>query len=200
MLLHEKTCNALIAHKFPGGVYRSTKSIFEELDDVDICVPENLRFYPFRSTFNYESFFSSDSLPNPSSKLAFTAKYEPCSVSLCSNVPGFQSPVCFVNDGSDEGLVRRKVEHLLTISKAAYEILKPKYQFVLDALDERGDRRSTNLKNKLDNFLKEHIALGFNFGKYDINVVKVYLLKSLHPVITFTIKKAMTTCVLRLKN
>ena len=189
MLRHEKTCNALITHKFPGGVYRSTKSIFEELDDVDICVPENLRFYPFRSTFDYESFFSSDSLPNSSSKLAFTAKHEPCSVSLCSNVPGFQSPVCFVNDGCAEGLVRRKVEHLLTISRAAYEILKPKYQFVLDALDERGDRRSTNLKNKLDDFLKEHIVLGFNSGKYDINVVKVYLLKSLHPGITFTIKK-----------
>ena len=108
---------------------------------------------------------------------------------MCSNVPGFQSPVCFVNDGSAEGLVRRKVEHLLTISRAAYEILKPKYQFVLDALDERDDRKSTNLKNKLDDFLKEHIVLGFNSGKYDINVVKVYLLKSLHPGITFTIKK-----------
>ena len=88
-----------------------------------------------------------------------------------------------------EGLVRRKVEHLLIISRAAYEILKPKYQFVLDALDQRGDRRSTNLKYKLDDFLKKHIVLGFNYGKYDINVVKVYLLKSLHPGITFTIKK-----------
>ena len=132
MLRHEKTCNALITHKFPGGMYRSTKSIFEELDDVDICVPENLRFYPFRSTFDYKSFFSSDSLPNPSLKLPFIAKHEPCSVSLCCNVPGFQSPVCSVNDGSAEGLVRREVKHLLTISRAAYEILKPKYQFVLD--------------------------------------------------------------------
>ena len=60
---------------------------------------------------------------------------------------------------------------------------------MLDALDERGDRRSTKLKNKLDDFLKEHIVLGFNSGKYDNNVVKVYLLKSLHPGITFTIKK-----------
>ena len=65
MLRHEKTCNALITHKFPGGVYRITKSIFEELDDVDICVPENLRFYPFRSTFDYESFFLLTLYPIP---------------------------------------------------------------------------------------------------------------------------------------
>ena len=105
----------------------------------------------------------------------FTAKHEPCYVSLCSN--------------SAEGLVWHKVKHLLTISRAAYEILKPKNQIVLDALDERGDRRSTNLKNKVDDFLKERIVLGFNSGKYNINVVKVYLLKSLHPGIMFTIKK-----------
>ena len=37
--------------------------------------------------------------------------------------------------------------------------------------------------------MKEHIVFGFNSGKYDINVVKVYLLKPLHPGITFTIKK-----------
>ena len=37
--------------------------------------------------------------------------------------------------------------------------------------------------------MKEHIVFGFNSGKYDINVVKVYLLKPLHPGITFTIQK-----------
>ena len=106
IIRREKTCNALITYKFAGGVYRSTKSIFKELDDVGICVRENLRFYPFRSTLDDESFFSSYSLSNHS------AKPDPCSVSLCSNNPGFQSPVCFVNDGSASGLVRRKVEHL----------------------------------------------------------------------------------------
>ena len=57
-----------------------------------------------------------------------------------------------------------------------------------DALDEKRDQRSANLKNKLDDFLKEHIVLGFNSGKNDINVVKVISLKCLHPGILFIIK------------
>ena len=60
---------------------------------------------------------------------------------------------------------------------------------MFDPLNEKRDQQSTYLKNKLDDFLKEHILFGFNSSKYDINVAKIHLLKFLHPGILFTIKK-----------
>ena len=45
------------------------------------------------------------------------------------------------------------------------------------------------LINTFDTFLKEHIILGFNSGKYDLNVVKPLIIKHLRPRISFTIPK-----------
>ena len=43
--------------------------------------------------------------------------------------------------------------------------------------------------NTFDAFLKEHIILGFNSGKYDLNVVKPLIIKHLRPRIFHNSKK-----------
>ena len=51
---HESTCTGGVRRVFPGGVYHSTPSKFERLDDENIRVTESLRYYPYRATFDFE--------------------------------------------------------------------------------------------------------------------------------------------------
>ena len=45
---HAKTCSTDVCEIYIGGKYRNKKSIFEELDAIDINVPEKLRHYPMQ--------------------------------------------------------------------------------------------------------------------------------------------------------
>ena len=48
--MHERTCTGGVHQVYPGGVYHSTPSAFERLDDENIRVAESLRYYPYRAT------------------------------------------------------------------------------------------------------------------------------------------------------
>ena len=60
---HELGCEGKIRRVYPGGVFHTTPSIFERLDDEGICVTDDLRFYPYRATFDFESFFDGENMP-----------------------------------------------------------------------------------------------------------------------------------------
>ena len=91
---HELTCEAGVRHVYIGGVYHTTPSIFQRLDDEGITVPEALRFYPFRATFDFECFLDCENLPANSDIVQWIARHVPLSVSLVSNVPGYETPRC----------------------------------------------------------------------------------------------------------
>jgi hypothetical protein len=47
---HERTCTGDVIYKYPGGVYHTTQTVFERLEDEGIDVPEeNLTGITFRS-------------------------------------------------------------------------------------------------------------------------------------------------------
>jgi len=128
-------------------------------------------------------------LPQNTNKTTWCALHRPLSVSVCSNVPGFQIPVSFVNDtGDDEDLVLCMLQYLEKIASTAYQLLKNKFQYVF-ALQEHANPVLAELINTFDAFLKEHIILGFNSGKYDLNVVKPLIMKHLRPRISHNFKK-----------
>ncbi|KAI0242624.1 Basement membrane-specific heparan sulfate proteoglycan core protein [Lamellibrachia satsuma] len=54
---------------YPGGVYHSTPSVFECLDDENIRFPESLRYYPYRATFDFDCWFDTARLPSDSDKM-----------------------------------------------------------------------------------------------------------------------------------
>ena len=134
---HESTCEAGVNRIYKGGVYRPPSSIFQRLDDEGITVPEALRFYPFRATFDFECFFDRDNVPADSDKVHWIARHVPLSVSLASNVPGLEPAQCYVTDGDSDKLVADMMSHLNTISDAAYESLLPLYADVLEELKTR---------------------------------------------------------------
>ena len=195
---HESTCEAGVNRIYKGGVYRPPSSVFERLDDEGVVVSDSLRFYPYRATFDFECFFTGDNLPANSDKLQWSARHVPLSVSLASNVPGYEPAQCYVTDGDSDKLVADMMDHLTAISDAAFESLKPSYESVLDKLkmlkeewdsteeecgleeaeneDEVAGKNRTNpfkkLLDQLFSWLQQLPVIGFNSGKYDLNMIK----------------------------
>ena len=52
--------------KFVGGSYQTEATVFELLADEGIMVEEQLQFYPHRITYDFESYFSKEDLPQSS--------------------------------------------------------------------------------------------------------------------------------------
>ena len=119
-----------------------------------------------------------------------------------SNVPGYEAPCCFVTDGDSNKLVAQMMTHLHSISDTAFESLKPSYESVLDKLkmlkeewdsaekecgleggeteDEVAGKNRTNpfkkLSDQLFSWLQQLPVIGFNSGKYDLNMIKRFFI------------------------
>ena len=196
---HERTCEAGVNQIYKGGVYRPPASIFERLDDEGIIASPVLRYFPYRATFDFECYFSDERLPVNSDKLQWSARHVPLSVSVASNVPGYEPAQCYVTDGDADKLVGCMMTRLNTISDAAFESLKPSYESVLDKLkmlkeewdsaeeecgleetesEANADESKTNpyktLENQLQVWLHQLPVVGFNSGRYDLNAIKKF--------------------------
>ena len=195
---HESTCEGGIRRVYKGGVYRPPASIFERLDDEGIIVSPVLRYFPYRATFDFECYFSDERLPVNSDKLQWSARHVPLSVSVASNVPGHEDAQCYITNGDSDKLVADMMSHLHAVSDAAFESLKPSYESVLDKLkmlkeewdsaeeecgleeaeneDEVARKNRTNpfkkLLDQLFSWLRQLPVIGFNSGKYDLNMIK----------------------------
>ena len=134
---HELTCEAGVRHVYKGGVYHTTPSVFQRLDDEGITVAETLRFYPYRATFDFECFFDGEDLPANSDRVQWIARHVPLSVSVASNVPGHEPPRCYVTDGDSDKLVGTMMRGLSAISDTAFDMLIPSYDNVLNELEVR---------------------------------------------------------------
>ena len=56
---------------------------------------------------------------------------------MASNVPGHETPHCYVTDGDSDKLVSSMMSDLGAISNAAFDMLIPSYDNVLDELEIR---------------------------------------------------------------
>ena len=80
--MHELTRGGGIRRVYnTGGVYRTTPSVFQRLEDEGIHVVDVLIFYPYRATFDFECFFDGDNLPNTTDHVEWVARHVPLSVS-----------------------------------------------------------------------------------------------------------------------
>ena len=108
--------------------------VFQRLEDEGIHVVDVLRFYPYRATFDFECFFDGENLPTATNHVEWVVRHVPLSVSVASNVPGYEAPRCFVTDGDSNKLVAEMMSRLHAVSDASFESLKTSYESVLDEL------------------------------------------------------------------
>ena len=134
---HERTCEAKVHYMFPGGAYKTPPTIFELLEDEGFTIPQHLKFFPYRATFDFECMFSSHTSLSDTEKLTWNAKHIPLSVSVCSNVPEYDQPKCFVSDGDSKRLVKEMVEYLVKISEESCRLMKQEFSFLFEAIDQK---------------------------------------------------------------
>ena len=221
---HERNCTHITKKKFVGGSYQPETTVFELLADEGIIVKEEDRYYPNQITYDFESYFWKEDLPRLTEKITFDAKHVPLSVSVCSNVPGYEEPQCFVTEGDSQGLVSKMVDYMHQIQQIAEaylheehcnyydtlcEKLKEKQQLEaptateedIDMTDETTEepvKKETKahplavLRLKYEQWMTEMPVIGFNSAKYDVNMVKPYLIESLMKTdtIKFVVKKS----------
>ena len=158
---HEKTCDDKVQLKYPGGAYHVPKTIFEQLEDEGISVSEERRYFPYRATFDFECYFDKEKAEELKSteKLNWQSGHVPLSVSVCSNVPGYQAPKCFVSEGEPNRMIEEFVKYLTEISTESSSLLREQYAAVFEALKTarapNHGATENNHENQEENFESE---------------------------------------------
>ena len=135
---HEKTCDGKVHLKYPGSAYHVPKTVFEQLEEEGIIVPEEARYFPYHATFDFECYFDQEKaqeLKN-TDKLNWQSSRVPLSVSVCSNVPGYQEPKCFVSNGDPNEFISEFIQYLTKISLKSSSILRDQFAPVFEALKQ----------------------------------------------------------------
>ena len=242
---HEKTCDELVKHTFPGGKYNKSKSIFDRIEELyndlikkqktymlynkfsPIVANEDDKYYPYECAFDFEAMLKKIEITDNEKKLQITSEHVPVSVSIFSNVPEYDNKPIFICDSNPKKLIKNFVKTILKISLKAKSINENKYNHIIKFLDayvnnnqndldkfkerngpsniyddkqlkllsnyENNVKNATSLKTQFENWYLAMPVLSFNGSKYDINLMKQYLHKSLEDCgeeVSFTIKKA----------
>nr|XP_022301117.1 uncharacterized protein LOC111109328 [Crassostrea virginica] len=134
MQRHQRNCSGKTVHQFPGGMYTSPKTIFEKLEEYDVHVLPEDRLFPWFLVYDFEALL----VPvhgEKSEKLTWMAQHQPISVSVCSNVEGFETPHCIVDPHIDS-LVQKMVEYMENIANRGEELARKKFDYVLKELED----------------------------------------------------------------
>ena len=153
---HERNCEAKVHFKFPGGVYKNPPTIFQLLEDEGFFIPQQMKFFLYRATFDFECMFDTDPGLENTKKLSWDAKHIPLSVSVCSNVPDYSEPKCFVSEGDPKQLVTKMVDYLIEISKKSYSLAKEKFNAIFEAIDKKLEKVEDSLKIQVNSKEKEN--------------------------------------------
>ena len=191
---------------FKGGVFEPPPTIFSKLAKfAGIVVGDDQarRYYQYVITYDIECFLPSTGTPASTHSTTYDNTHEFLSVSVCSNVPGFRLPVCFVRESSVSECVGRFVAYLDRVSRVAGALVKRRFVDVFDklrALTKRRQRREayfggdegakvflrvnelTKLLSELHAYVNKVPVVGFNSQKYDMNVMKAELFRQLQDV------------------
>ena len=157
---HTKSCTTTVREIFPGGIHKNPATIFEKLEEIGIVVPHCDRHFPFFACYDFEAYFSKKQISN-SSMLTLDACHIPLRVAVASNVPGYESGVCFVI----------------------------KFDYVFEQLERSENVRKEKILNEFNCYCKELVVLGFNSASYDLNLIKPTLIQILLKDIQFVIKR-----------
>ena len=132
----EKTCDGKVQLTYPGGAYYVPTTVFEQLENEGIIVPEEARYFPYHATFDFECYFDKEKaqeLKN-TDKLNWQSSHVPLSVKVCSNVSGYQEPKCFVSNGDPNEFITEFIQYLTKISLKSSSLLREQYADVFEAL------------------------------------------------------------------
>ena len=136
-------------------------------------------------------------------KLKITKKHVPVSVSILSNVPGYDEKPIFHCCNDPEELINNFVKTLYEIAKKAEKILLKKYKPIIKQLKETKIIAACKKAKDIQDWCGNIPVVSFNGSKYDINLMKKYLHRSLNNYsqnVDFAIKRTNTYMSLKTEN
>ena len=140
-IVSSNTSEAKVKRVYPGGVYHPSQTICEKIAEEGIAVPPELKYSRYQATFDIEVYYPAHgtNLPEKWNKLKYTAEHQLLSISMASNVPGYEEPQCFVvEEGREAALqtVTAFVEHLERIAEQASELELQRFAPLLNQFEE----------------------------------------------------------------
>ena len=184
---HAKNCEGGVKHSYGRGNFQLKPTVFQLLEDEGINVPKKLRPFPFRATYDIECMLKPDPDISDTDKVSYTSKHVLASISICSNVPGFKKPKCFVlsEEGKQKSLVKEALDYLMQISETSSSILRERYSEYIDQIE------SETTLQKFEDHLCQLPVISFNGASYDLRILKEHLIPAIvdQDSLKFVIKK-----------
>lgn len=135
---HLKTCSLRTKFSYKGGFYSKAESIFEELEQNGIFIPEQDRLFEDFAVFDCESILEKVQ-GDETAKMKWERRHNAVSVSVCSSVDGYSLPKCFVQQELGD-LVQNMVEYLGEIQRQSEENAREKWKEVFEQLEEMKEK------------------------------------------------------------
>ena len=220
LLRHMQNCSEKTHHKYPTGAYQLAETIFDQLEDVNIMVPQELRLFSHLIVFDFESITVPDNTLRNTDLTSWIGKHVPISVSIASNL--LKDPIFICNEDPYQ-LIFDFVSSLTNIAEKSTLIMREKLNaFVLeleekywavrqlvpvkdkqvptgveDLFDNEAEpdekeeeeleirrlrcelKMLSKLRQDFENYYSTIPVFGFNSSRYDLNLIKEYLLHHL---------------------
>ena len=107
--------------RFVEGAWELQPGVFEHVQSLGLATPDMV--YPNRITYDIECFLSRKQLLEGTDRMKYTSRHELLSVSVCSNVLGYDTLVCLIRSGTMQELVYNFVDKLETIACRVEDLL-----------------------------------------------------------------------------
>lgn len=171
MKRHLGSCSTLTREVYYSGSFELTRNIFERLSDHNIVIPQELRFFDYRIVFDIECALVPTEVAD-SSRTHYTHEHQLASISVCSNVPHHEEPVCLITNGDSKELIGRFIDLITEISVMSYDLNKRKFADYIPLIAELEDEET---RTKFEEYISQIPVLSFNGSRYDIPVTKTSL-------------------------
>ncbi|KAJ8298574.1 hypothetical protein KUTeg_022634 [Tegillarca granosa] len=155
---HQANCDNKTKYVYPGGFFKSNQTVFKKLEHYDVIVPVEDRSFPWFIKVEQDQ----------TQHLKWTQRHIPVSVSICSNVPGYNEPCCIINSDTDQ-LVSSMIEYMQQITNKVGDLAKEKWGWILDKLKtEECTGGSDDVSVKMQKSANQRILA--EFEKYQTQV------------------------------
>ena len=204
---HQGSCANATQYDFPGGFHKRTTTIFDRLKDFNIVVDMEQQQYPWFIVYDFEALLSPvNEKDQPTPKLKWLRRHEPISVSIASNVDGYETAKCFVNP-DPKLLIEEMMEYMASIADTARMHAESKWSSAISGLKalienyedklecteqwegiteeekqhlktvwENSLKKLRSLLGSLYHYCRQVPVLGFNSARYDLNLAKSHLI------------------------
>ena len=176
MKRHMKTCNAKTRQVYYSGVYNPSDTIFDILRRHNIIIPPEMRYHDYRICFDIECFMSRDDTIENTQRVTYSFKHELASISVCSNVPDYTEPICFISEGCPRTLVKEVLTYMQEIAEVAAMLQHEKFADFMSQIELIDD---VKIQERFDQYLNEIIVLSYNGSRYDLRIIKEQLIVNL---------------------